>query len=312
VKAAQIMKYGHAEIIQLNDVNTPRPEKGQALIEVHASSINPVDWKVREGYMQKVFQLNFPATLGFDFAGVVRELGGGPAGLKIGDKVYGQAGSWSGGTGAFAEFAVASAAAVARMPDKLSFAEAAVLPLTGVSAVQAITEHINLRSGQKILIQGGSGGIGSIAIEIAKNLGAHVIATASSKGAEFVKSLGADEAIDYSARPFEDAVADCDAVFDTVGGETYARSFKVLKKGGIIVSMLAQPDTKLAAQYGVRAIAQFTQVTAARLNALRELVERGVVTAHIDSTYPLERIREAFEAKEKGKVLGKIAVQIRA
>jgi alcohol dehydrogenase len=311
MKAAQISGYGHVDVVKVNDIEKPRAGKGQVLVEVYASSINPVDWKVREGYLKSGVQLSFPATIGLDLAGVVRDLGAGVAGLKAGDKIYGEASPWRGGSGAFAEFAAASADAVAKMPGNVTFAEAGALPLTGVSAVQALTEHIGLTSGQKILIHGGAGGIGSLAIQIAAHIGAHVITTASGAGLDYVKSLGADETIDYKATAFEDAVSGCDAVFDTVGGETAVRSFKALKKGGIIVSMLGQPDPKLAKERGVTSIGQMTRLTTARLDALRALVEKGVVKVRIDSTYPLERIRDAFEAKEGGNVLGKVSIQIR-
>jgi NADPH:quinone reductase-like Zn-dependent oxidoreductase len=311
MKAARISGYGHADVIKVVDIERPRPLEGQVLVEVHASSINPFDWKVREGFAKDYLKLSFPVTLGMDLAGVVREVGTGRIAFRVGDNVYGQAAPWGGGSGAFAEFAAAPVGSLARMPGNLTFAEAAALPLTGVSAVQALTEHIRLRSGQKILVHGGSGGIGSMAIQIAKHIGAHVAATASESGIEFVKGLGADEVIDYKTIAFENAISGCDAVYDLVGGEMSLRSFKVLKKGGVIVSMLGQPDPELAKKLGVTSIGQSTQVTAARLDALRTLVEEGVVKVHIDSAFPLERIRDAFAAKEQGKVLGKIAIEIR-
>lgn len=311
MKAVQIRSYGHIDVLELNDVEKPSPGKGQVLIEVHASSINPFDHKVREGLAQRMFTLHFPATLGFDVAGVVVELGAGVTNLRVGDKVYGQAAVWSGGSGAYAEFANASVNLIAKMPSTASFAEAAALVMTGVSAVQGLIDHMKLKSGRKILIHGGAGGIGTFAIQIAKRIGAYVATTATGDGIEHVKRLGADEVIDYKAKAFDEVLSGYDFVFDTVDGDSYARSYKVLKKGGLIVSMLMQPDEKLMKQYGVKAISQGTQVTPARLDALRKLVEEGAVTVHIDRTFPLERIKEAFEAKEKGTVLGKIVIQMK-
>ena len=188
-----------------------------------------------------MIHLQFPSTLGMDFSGVIKQVGEGvPSDFKQGIEVYGQAGVTSGGSGAFAELALANAESIAHKPKRLSHVEAAALPLVGVSAWHALVENIGLSSGQKILIHGGAGGIGSIAIQLAKNLGAHVATTVSTDDKQFVHELGADEVIDYKTQTFEDLIHDYDAVFDTVGGETYTRSFRVLRKDGIIVSMLEQ------------------------------------------------------------------------
>lgn len=311
MKAAQISEYGNADIIQIVEVDKPTVQDGAVLVEVHASSINPWDTTVREGRVKEMIPLELPVTLGGDFAGVVLETGAGVTHVKAGDRVYGQAQVVAGNTGAFAEYARTKAAEVALMPSNLSFTEAAAAPLTGESALQAIVDHMHLQAGQKILIHGGAGGIGTIAIQIAKHLGAYVAATATGDGLEYVKNLGADEVIDYKTQQFEDVVHDYDAVFDTVAGETYERSFKVLKPGGIIVSMLAQPGKELMEQYQVTAIAQQTKTTVESLNALTKLIEEGVVTIHVDKTFLLDQIAEAFKAKEDGSVKGKVAIQIR-
>jgi len=161
------------------------------------------------------------------------------------------------------------------------------------------------------LIHGGAGGIGTIAIQIAKHIGAYVATTATGEGLDYVKQLGADEVIDYKTQQFDELLHDYDAVFDTVGGDTYDRSFKVLKQGGVIASMLAQPNQELMEQYGVTALHQMTKTSTESLNALTKLIEDGVVTIHVDKTYPLEQISEAFEARESGSVRGKIVVTIR-
>jgi alcohol dehydrogenase len=312
MKAAQISDYGHAGVIHVVEVDKPTIQEGTVIVEVHASSINPWDTTVREGRVKEMIPLDLPATLGGDFSGVVLEAGADVTHLKAGDKVYGQAQVVSGNTGAFAEYARTKADEVALMPGNLTFAEAAAAPLTGLSALQVIVDRMHLQGGQKILIHGGAGGIGTIAIQIAKHLGAYVATTASGEGLDYVKNLGADEIIDYKSQQFEDVVHDYDAVFDTVAGETYERSFKALRPGGIIVSMIAQPNQGLMDQYKVTAIVQQTTTTVESLNALTKLIEEGVVTIHIDKTFPLEEITEAFEARESGSVKGKVAIQIRA
>jgi alcohol dehydrogenase len=313
MKAAQIASYGHADAIVVNEVDVPAAGPGQVLVEVHASSINPVDTYVREGKRQERFPLRLPVTLGYDVAGVVKQLGEGVTSLRLGDAVYGQAAVTVGGSGAFAEYAVAPAARLARMPRSLSFTDAASLPLVGVSAQQAVVEHMKVQPGQRVLIHGGGGGIGSVAIQIAKKAGALVAATATGDDLAFVKQLGADETIDYKSQSFDELLSGYDAAFDTVGGDTYARSFKVLKRGGILVSMTHPPKTDLPQRYGVTAVDENTRMDTAALEALTRLVEAGVVTPHVDRAYPLDRIREAFEDKERGgagRVRGKIAIVV--
>ncbi len=185
------------------------------------------------------------------------------------------------------------------------------MPLTGVSALQALIEHIKLTSDQKILIHGGAGGIGTMAVQLAKHLGAYVATTAKASDVAYVKELGADEAIDYENQRFEEVVSQYDAVFDTVGGDTYQRSFSVLKKGGIIVSMLEQPNKELMKQYGVTAISQFTQITTERLLKLAELVDQGVLKVNVDKTFSLDQAGEALAYLRSGKVRGKVAVPLK-
>ncbi len=304
--AAQINKFGNSDVIELVDIEKPVPKNGQVLVKVFASSINPVDIKIREGMIPN---MNFPFTLGSDIAGVVAEIGKGAEGFEVGNKVYGQAVVLAGASGAFAEFAAVATSTIAKMPKNLDFKEAAAVVLTGVSAVQAITEHFNLQFGQKILIHGGAGGIGTMAIQIAKRTGAFVATTATGEGMNLVKKLGADEVIDYKNQDFSELLSNYDCVFDTVGGEVYKKSFKVLKKGGIIVSMLGK-DEKLAEEYGVTAIGQNTKVTTENLNKLTQFIEDKVIKVHIDKVYDFDNIREAFKEKESGEVLGKLVIEI--
>ena len=279
MKSIQIKRYGNSDVVEVNDTaSVPTVSTGKVLVNVKASGVNPVDWKIREGYFQQMTPLQFPSTLGMDFSGIVNQLGEDDmsSDFKEGDEVYGQASVFSGGSGAFAELALANKDSITRKPKTLNHVEAAALPLAGVSAWQALVEKIGLSKDQKILIHGGAGGIGSIAIQLAKHLGAYVATTVSKNDKEFVQQLGADQVIDYKTEDFEDILHDYDAVFDTVGGDTYKRSFKVLKKGsGIIVSMLEQPNSELMNQYGIKAVFLFSQVNRQRLAKLAQWVDQN-------------------------------------
>jgi alcohol dehydrogenase len=312
MKSAQITRYGNnSEVIEINEVTMPNLSAGKVLVNIKIAGINPIDWKIREGYMQQMIHLQFPSTLGMDFSGVIKQVGEDVSSdLKQGDEVYGQAGVPTGGSGAFSESALANATSVAHKPKWLSHTQAAALPLVGVSAWQALVEHIGLSKGQKILIHGGAGGIGSIAIQLAKNLGAHVATTVSSDDKQFVQDLGANEVIDYKTQTFEDIVHDYDAVFDTVGGETYTRSFRVLRKGGIIVSMLEQQNLELMEQFGVKAVSQFTQVNRERLFKLAEWVDQNKVNIHIDKTFSLDEVGKALDYLRDIHPRGKIVLAI--
>jgi alcohol dehydrogenase len=311
MKAAQIHEYGDTSVIRINETEKPSITDVQVLVEVHASSINPFDTTIRAGYMKDSIPLQFPVTLGGDIAGVVAEAGAEVTNLTVGDKIYGQANVVAGNSGAFAEYAATAAGQVSRMPESLDFNQAASLPLVGVSALQALTTHINLQSEQKIFIHGGAGGIGTIAIQIAKNIGAYVATTATGEGIDFVKQLGADEVIDYKVQDFTELLHDYDAVFDSVGGDDFNKSIEVLKTGGIAVSMAGQADEAKTSKLGVTAITQRTHVTTEALDALRQLVDSGVVMAQVDKVFPLEQIREAFVAREAGTVKGKVVIEVR-
>ena len=266
-----------SDVMEINQTTpTPNLTAGNVLVEIKAAGINPIDWKIRQGYMQQMIRLQFPSTLGMDFSGVIKQVGEGviSSDFKQGDEVYGQAGVTNGGSGAFAELALANVDHIAHKPRRLNHLEAAALPLVGVSAWQALVENMKLSKDQKILIHGGAGGIGSISIQLAKKLGAYIATTVSTNDKQFVEKLGADEIIDYKTQSFEDLIHSYDAAYDTIGGETYTKSFRVLKKGGIIVSMLEQPNSELMREFDVKAIFQFTQVNKERLTKLAEFVDQ--------------------------------------
>jgi alcohol dehydrogenase len=311
MKSAQINKYGSSEVIEINQ-NTSEPtlSSGKVLVTIKAASVNPADWKIREGGFQQMIQLQFPSILGMDFSGIIKQVGEGVSNSEFnqGDEVYGQAGVVNGGSGAFAEMALANTESIAHKPKRLSHVEAAGLPLVGVSAWKALVENIGLSKDQKILIHGGAGGIGSIAIQLAKYLGATVATTISTNDKQFVQELGADKVIDYKTQNFEDILHDYDAVFDTVGGETYRRSFKVLKKGGVIVSMLEQPNPELMNQYGVKAIFQFTQADRERLTKLAQWVDQNNIRVNVEKTFSLDEAGKALDYQKDVHPRGKVVL----
>lgn len=311
MRAVQFSSYGGNEVLTVNaNAPVPIPGAGQVLIEAHTSSINPFDLIVRAGFVKDMMPLTFPATLGGDVAGTVTKLGEGVTDFKVGDEVYGQATVFAGGSGAWAEFVTAGMKTINHKPLTINYLEAGALPLTGVSAVQALTEHMKLAGKQKILIHGGAGGIGTVAIQLAKHIGAFVATTVRAEDKEYMTGLGADQVIDYQNEKFENLVKDVDAVFDTVGEEVMTRSFEVLKKGGVLVSMKGQPDPVLAEKLGVTGIGQFTQTTTERLARLAELVDQGVIKVHIDKVFPLDQVRPACEYFEQSHPRGKVAIQI--
>ena len=312
MKSIQIKRYGGSEVVEINQ-STPAlsdPSAGKVLVTVKAAGVNPADWKVREGYFQQMTPLQFPSTLGIDFSGVIEKVGEGVHGFKQDEEVYGDAAAIRGRSGAFAEMALANEDSIAHKPKTLSHEEAAGLPLVGVSAWQALVETIRLSGGQKILIHGGAGGIGSIAIQLAMRLGAYTATTVSTNDKEFVQQLGANEAIDYQTQTFEDLLHDYDAVFDTVGGETYTRSFKILKKGGTIVSMIEQPNQELMHRFGVKATSQFTKVNRDRLTRLAQWVDQNNIRVNIDRTFPLDEAGKALDYQRDIHPRGKIVLRM--
>ena len=262
--------------------------------------------------MQQIMPIEFPATLGWDFSGILEKAGGGVSDIKQGDEAYGQASVVLGGSGTFAEMSLANGDNIAQKPKTLSHEEAAGLPTVGVTAWQALVDTIGLSKGQKILIHGGAGGVGSIAMQLAKYLGAYVATTVGEKDKQFVKGLGADEIIDYKTQTFEDLLShDYDAVLDTVGGETYSRSFKILKRGsGIIVSTLEQPNQELMEKFGVKAIFELLRVNRERLTKLAQWVDQNNVHVNVDKTFPLDDAAKALKYQRDMHPRGKVVLAI--
>jgi alcohol dehydrogenase len=313
MKAARIDQYGGPEVITVvANADRPAISDDQLLVEVWAASLNPVDTYLRSGGMKEMAPLHFPATLGGDFAGIVAQVGRAVTGFAVDDEVYGQANALLGGTGSLAELTAASANMTALKPKSVDFRTAAALPLVGGSAVQAIIDHLGVKRGQRILIHGAAGGIGSIAVQIAKHLGAHVIATAFTEDVPYVEELGADEIIDTRKQPFETVVRDVDGVLDTVGGDVAKKSYDVIRRGGTLVSMTAQPDEARMKEKGITAISQFTQPTTERLTKLAKLVDEGIVTPRVSRTFPIDKAADAFRFREEKKPTGKVVIDVHA
>ena len=309
MKAAQFSQYGAPDVIVVNEIDKPVLKAGQVLVQVHAAAINPFDAKLRQGNMKNTIPLDLPVTIGADFAGVVSQVSADVIDVQIGDSVYGSANVLGGGSGAIAEYAAANVKNIARKPANLSPEKSAAIVLVGVSAYDTI-DKLHPIQGSKILIHGGAGGIGSEAIQYAKSLGAYVATTVRAEEVDFVVSLGADQTIDYENQHFENILHDCDGVLDTAGGEVYEKSFKVLKPGGILVSMGMKPNQELAQQYGVTAIIQSTQVNTQSLQRLAEILEQGIITPKVDRIYPIENTADAFTRLELGHPRGKVVVKI--
>ncbi len=305
MKAVQIHAYGGPEVLKYEDVPRPAPQAGEILLRIQAAGVNPVDWKVREGYMKDVMPMQFPLILGYDVAGTVEEVGAGVTQFAVGDAVYADIKS-----GGYAEYVAFPAKEAARKPQTLDFTGTASLPVAALTAWQALFDHAHLEAGQAVLIHAGSGGVGHLAVQLAKNKGAHVIATASSQNHDFVRSLGADEVIDYNTTKFEDVVHDVDVVFDTMGGETQERSWGVLKPGGILVSIVS-PDTEQKAKaHGKRGLMMMAQNNTAQLTELAALIDAGKLKPHVERVFPLAEARQAQETSQGGHVRGKIVLQV--
>src|SRR6266853_2317556 len=268
MKAVQIHAFGGPEVLQYEEVPQPQPKANEILVRVHAAGVNPVDWKIREGYLSATS----PMIMGIDFSGVVESVGSGVTKYRRGDAVFGQVADAS---GSYAEYAVAMESDVARKPEALDHIRAAALPVAGLTPWQALFDTANLSAGQKVLIHGAAGGVGSFAVQFAKWKGAHVLGTASGSHVEQVRQLGADEVIDYRKTKFEEVARDVDVVLDTVGGETQERSWKVLKRGGVLVSLVQQPAAEKAAAQGARGFFIRQKASGLQLAAIADLVVKG-------------------------------------
>lgn len=308
MKAVRVQEYGGPEVLKYEDAPKPEPGPGEVLIRVHATSVNPVDWKVRAGYLQQMMKYKLPMIPGWDASGVVEAVGAGVARVKRGDEVYSHPPIPRDGT--YAEYVAVQESAVALKPKSIDHLTAAAIPLAALTAWQALHDAAKLSAGQTVLIHGAAGGVGTFAVQFAKMAGARVIATASKKNHDFLHSLGADEVIDYNTTKFEDVVHGVDVVLDTITGETMERSWQVLKKGGILVSILEPPKPEKAAAYGCRCAHTFVQANVEQLNEIARLVDTGKLKIIIEKVYPLAEARAAQESNATGHTRGKIVLRV--
>jgi len=304
MKAIRIYEYGNADTLKLDDAPQLSIGDDQILVRVRDAGVNPIDWKIRQGYMKQVMPANFPLTLGQDFAGEVVERGKAVDQFAIGNRVFGFA------QGTYAEYAAAPISTVAAMPQSMDFATAAALPTAGSTALQIIRDVVKAAAGITVLIHGAAGGVGSFASQIARNMGARVIGTATGPDLDYLKSLHVDEVIDFKRERFEEKASGVDAAVDLVGGETLARSYAVVKKGGVLVTTVQPVDESAAKQAGIRAVQMFMKRNAADLAELARLVEKGAVKPRLSQTMELKHAREAQELSETGRAQGKVVLKV--
>lgn len=330
MKAVYISRYGNIDDVQVGEQPKPSLSEDAVLVKVHAASINPVDLRVLEGEFKAILPVKFPFILGSDFAGTVVEVGSNVTQFKAGDEVYAKIDL----NGAFAEYTVVQQSSLALKPQNISMELAASLPLVALTAWQALVEIAKVQSGQKVLIHAGSGGVGSIAIQLAKSLGAIIATTTSGKNTHWVRELGADIIIDYKTADFEQELKDYDVVLDTQGGKTLEKSLNVVKRGGRIISISGPPDQAFAEavnpnrflkcvipllSWSIRHKAKkrgitysflFMQPNGQQLSKFTELVEAGKIKPIVDQTYDFAQIKEAFQYVNTGRSKGKVVLKI--
>jgi NADPH:quinone reductase-like Zn-dependent oxidoreductase len=305
MRAVRFHEYGPPAVLVVDAVDRPEPKAAEVLIRVRAAGVNPIDWKLRAGYMKQFMPLTLPYTPGLDVAGTVAGLGEGFTGFAVGDRVFGR------GAGTYADFAVAPATTIARIPEGVSFEQAAPLHVGGETAWVGLFDSAHLETGQRLLVQGGAGGVGAIAVQLGHWKGAYVIATASAANVEFVRSLGADEVIDYTRVNVEDALHDVDVVLDTVGGEVTAHSWGVLRPGGLLVAVAGPPDTHTAEARGVRTSGVgHPPETRPILEELGALVASGDLKPQIGQVFALEDAAQAHAVSETGHGRGRILLKV--
>jgi NADPH:quinone reductase-like Zn-dependent oxidoreductase len=307
IRKVRFHSFGGPDVLRIEEVECSMPDARQVLVGVKAASVNPVDFKIRSGKYPAVKEDRLPYTPGRDVSGVVEKCGAQSTQFKVGDEVVGMVGIGGGG---YAERAVLDEAAISLKPREIDHVHAAAIPLAGQTAWQGLFRYGQLKAGQSVLIHGGSGGVGHFAVQFAKAKGARVFTTASTDSLEFARTLGADLVIDYQKQRFEELAQDLDMVFDLIDGETRERSWKLLKKGGVLVTTLTDPNQLTAAQHGVRATRYTVEANGKELAEILGLVVSGKVKPHVQKTYPLEEAAQAMSAVEKGHSVGKVVLTV--
>lgn len=308
MKAVSIYSYGGPEVLVYEDAPRPHPGEGEVLVRVHAAGINPVDWKIREGQLQGMLAHTFPLVLGWDVSGVVEAVGSGLTRIKVGDEVYSRPDILR--DGAYAEFIVIRESEVALKPRSLDHLHAGALPLAGLTGWQTLFDAAGLQAGQRVLIHAASGGVGHLAVQLAKWKGAEVVGTAAERNHDFLRKLGVDQVIDYDTERFEEVTQPVDVVLDPMGGDTQARSWKVLKRGGILVSIASPPSPEIAAAQGVRQAFVFTQPNAGQLAELAQLADSDRLKVIVETILPLSDATRAQELSQRGHTRGKIVLRV--
>jgi NADPH:quinone reductase-like Zn-dependent oxidoreductase len=303
----RIHRFGGKEVIQADDIEPSQPDAGQVLVAVRAASVNPVDFKIRSGKYPAVRDDRLPYSLGRDFSGVVEKCGAQATKFKPGDEVFGIVNIYGGG---YAQQVVVDERAIAAKPSGLDHIQAAAIPLAGQTAWQGLFRYGQLKAGQRVLIHGGSGGVGHFAIQFAKAKGAKVFTTVSTDNVDFARELGADVVIDYRKQRFGDEVSELDVVFDLIDGETRERSWKIVKKGGVLVTTLTDPSQDKAREHGVRAMRYTVEADGPELTEIAGLVTSGKVKPHVQKTYPLRSAIDALASVEEGHSVGKIVMTV--
>jgi NADPH:quinone reductase-like Zn-dependent oxidoreductase len=332
MKALLLQRYGGPEQVSFAEIPQPTPKPDEVLVQVHAAGLNPVDYKTRKGKLKPLMPLQLPATVGSDLAGLVVEVGNRVTRFKPGDSVF--ASIFGLGTGSLAEFAVVPESAAALKPTNLDFVQAASIPMVGLTASQALKEHAQIKRDDKVFIPAGAGGIGTLAIQLAKSLGAKVATTTSAGNVQLVRSLGADVVIDYKQQRFESVLRDYDVVLDNLGGESLEKSFEILKPGSMVVSIAGPPDAAFGRARGMNLFMRFVlrllsrkvhqlaikrkatysfllvNANGSQLAEIGELIEDGRIRPVIDKVFPFDQAKEALAYLEKGRAKGKVVVQL--
>lgn len=308
MQAIRVHQYGGPEQLKFERVSIPALSPDQVLIRVHAAGVLPIEWKIRQGLLRAFMPTTFPSIPGSSFSGIVEEVGSLVAGLQKGQAVFGRTSQ-----GTYAEYTTASPETIALKPELLSFAEAATISGGATTAWNALFKNGELQAGQRVLIHGAAGGVGSFAVQFARWKGAHVIGTASTANLDFVRSLGVEHVIDYTATPFEQVTHDVDLVLDTIGGETLQRSMAVLKPGGTLVSLLEQPSQEQARERNIRLMKHTAEQpfpSTNLLQAIAQLIAEGEIKAVIASSLPLREAAHAHELSQSGHGRGRIVLHM--
>jgi len=305
MRAIQVHAYGDVDQLRLEEIAQPEPQEGEVLVRVHAAGVNALDWKIRSGAMESVMPSTFPYVPGIDLAGVVERIGPGVTTFLPGQEVFGQSTG-----GAYAQYCLVSAQTLALKPTSLSFDEAAAVPIGAITAWQGLFDHGHLQAGQRVLILGGSGGVGTFAVQFARRKGAQVITTTSTSNRDFVRSLGAETVIDYTQKRVEDEVHNVDLVFDTVGGEATGSALATLKRGGRLITTAGQPDEGLAQALGVSAEFLFMQPSTDLLERFARLIDTGELRTALSTIFPLSDANKAHELSQSGHGRGRIILHV--